>query len=406
MRAFTWARNFLRSERGNVMVMAAATMPLMVGAAAVGLDTIQLSIWKRQLQRMADSAALAGTRALNQSRSHTDAVTRDLQLNNQLTLLSAAVVQNGPATGPFAGNNRAVRVVLSAKRTLPFWQMFQGDSPTVTVEATGMIVSTGPFCLLTLEEGPVTAIDFGGNANVNLGCGVATNATGNPAIDAGGSASFTANPIIAMGGLNTSNSLFGNSTLIPYADKQQDPFANRTDPSTIVAPMNCSAAFVPGSGPGCYSSMNINQTLNLPAGTYYIKNGDANFGSSAKVTGNNVTLVFTGDGDQIGKFDMDGQAELTLKAPNNGPYADIVLFRDRDRLTTDELKINGGNTLDLVGAIYMPKTHLWINGNSTLASNCLQIVSQRITFRGSMDLQNNCTGGRNAPTLTYVRLVG
>jgi hypothetical protein len=55
----------------------------------------------------------------------------------------------------------------------------------------------------------------------------------------------------------------------------------------------------------------------------------------------------------------------------------------------------------------MPKTHLWINGNSELSSTCLQIVSQRITFKGNMNLTNSCdTKPGSMFELSYVRLVG
>jgi Flp pilus assembly protein TadG len=412
MRAFTWARQLLRSERGNVLAIGAAVMPLMIGAAAVGLDTFQYSLWKRQLQRTADSSALAGAHALAQNKDANAAVTRDLQINNQHTLLNAATIQNAPATGPYAGNNRAVRVVLNVQRALPFWRFFQGSSPVVTVEATAMVVKTGTFCLLTLEEGPVTAINFSGNASVDLDCGIATNSPGVPAIDAGGSSELHADPIMAVGGLDANNDYFGNSTILPFSDKQKDPFADRPDPSIATATMSCTGVAVPDPvthelSPGCYSGMSIDGPATLKPGTYYIKNGNANFGSHADVTGTGVTLVFTGDGDSIGTFDMNGQAKITLIAPTTGDYSDIAIFRDDDRLTMDTQHINGGNTIHIEGAIYMPKTHLWINGNSELASTCLQIVSQRITFKGNMNLTNSCsTKPGSMFELSVVRLVG
>jgi Flp pilus assembly protein TadG len=432
MRALTWARQLLRSERGNVLAIGAAVMPLMIGAAAVGLDTIQLSLWKRQLQRMADSAALAGAHSLVQRNTPSGqavaeaAVARDRELNDQLGLLTGyPIVQSAPAAGPYAGNAKAVRVILSAKRDLPFWRFFQGESPTVTVEATAAIVQTGSFCILTLEEGAVRAINFTGNANVNLGCGIATNSTAVPAIDAGGSSTLTANPIMARGGLDATNDYYGNSTLIPYSDKQQDPFADRPDPSTAANAMSCDDAFddrasvtldetVPGSASvnaTCFSSMTINRSITLPAGTYYIKNGNLNLGPHATVTGTGVTIIFTGDGDSIGKIEMNGQASMTLSAPETGPYRDIVIFRDDDRLTMDDMHLNGGNQLNLLGALYMPKTNIVINGNSSMTSTCLQIVSQRISFSGNMNLSNSLTDScRTKPgenfTLSQVRLVG
>jgi hypothetical protein len=381
-------------------------MPLMIGAAALGLDTIQLSLWKRQLQRMADSGAMAGAHALVQEKTARTAVLRDLTFNNQLTLSTPAVVENAPTAGAYVADTKAVRVILSAQRTLPFWQFFQGSSPTITVEATAAIVKSGTFCLMALEEAAVTAINFGGNATVNLGCGLAANSPGNPAIDASGSAELYANPLIAVGALDADNPYFGGATVMPFSDKQEDPFASRPDPSIAASAMDCSKAWVPGNGPGCYSSMDIDSTVTLPAGDYYIKNGDANFGSKANVTGTDVALIFTGDGDSIGKLEMNGQAQATLKGRLSGDYKGMVIVRDDDRLTMDTWMINGGNELNIEGAIYMPRTHVWINGNSELASECLQLVAQRLTFKGNMDLENNCSGGHGQMfEVKYVRLV-
>lgn len=412
MRALICAKKLLRNERGNVLAIGAAAMPLLIGAAAVGLDTFQYSLWKRQLQRIADSSALAGAHALSQARSPQAAVTRDLQLNNQHTLLNTPIVENAPGSGPFAGNNRAVRVVLDVQRTLPFWRFFQGSSPIVRVEATAAIVGTGVFCLITLEEEPVTAIIFSGNATVDLDCGIHTNSPAVPAIDAGGSAELHAEPIMAVGGLDANNDYFGTSVILPYSNKQKDPFGDRPDPSDLISGLPCSGIAVPDPvskklSPGCYSGMSIDSVATLDPGIYYIKNGNASFGSHARVTGEGVTIVFTGDGDSIGSFDMNGQAEITLKSPTTGPYADIAIFRDSDRLTMDEVKINGGNEINVEGAIYMPKTNLWINGNSELSSTCLQIVSQRITFKGNVNLTNGCTTRPGTMLeITDVRLVG
>src|SRR4029453_3717289 len=48
------------NERGNMVVIAAAALPMLVGAAGLATDTIQWALWKRQIQRAADSAAIAG----------------------------------------------------------------------------------------------------------------------------------------------------------------------------------------------------------------------------------------------------------------------------------------------------------------------------------------------------------
>ena len=56
-------KSLWRDRRGNALVIAAAALPLVLGSAGLASDTIQWALWKRQLQRAADSAALAGVYA-------------------------------------------------------------------------------------------------------------------------------------------------------------------------------------------------------------------------------------------------------------------------------------------------------------------------------------------------------
>src|SRR3954465_3143007 len=75
-----------KNKRGNTLAIAAACFPLFIGAAGLASDTIQWTLWKRQLQRAADSAAIAGVydRYHNNGGTTTTAaaVAHDLTLNN------------------------------------------------------------------------------------------------------------------------------------------------------------------------------------------------------------------------------------------------------------------------------------------------------------------------------------
>src|SRR5688500_17001154 len=195
MRALKWLRKLSRNERGNALIVCAATLPLVIGSAAIGVDTIQVSLAKRQLQRAADSAAIAGAYAKHAEQNVNTAVNHDLALNNDLTV-SSTVIQNAPAAGPYAGNQSAVRVILTAQRSVPFISFFTGSTMTVTTEATAMSVFAGQYCMVSLEDGNVAgAIDIGGNATVNLGCGMISNSTSTSAVTAGGSSSITSSPV-------------------------------------------------------------------------------------------------------------------------------------------------------------------------------------------------------------------
>src|SRR3954466_11833906 len=81
-------RKLLKDRRGNALAIACACMPLVIGAAGLATDTIAWTLWKRQLQRAADSAAFAGAYDRAASTNPTGATTntptavcRDLAVN-------------------------------------------------------------------------------------------------------------------------------------------------------------------------------------------------------------------------------------------------------------------------------------------------------------------------------------
>src|SRR5437762_5356851 len=78
-------RRLLKDRRGNALVIAAACLPLFIGAAGLATDTIQWTLWRRQLQRAADSAAISGVydreNAGGSTSNTANAVDHDLGLN-------------------------------------------------------------------------------------------------------------------------------------------------------------------------------------------------------------------------------------------------------------------------------------------------------------------------------------
>lgn len=57
-------RTLWSDARGNALMLTALALPVMIGAAGLGVHTMQLSHVKRELQREADSAAMAGAYSL------------------------------------------------------------------------------------------------------------------------------------------------------------------------------------------------------------------------------------------------------------------------------------------------------------------------------------------------------
>ena len=407
MRPLSWINRLLRDRRGNVLAITAASMPLILGGAAMAIDTIQLSVWKRQLQRAADSAAIAGAYAESQGVEADDAVHRDLDENVFPTLS----VPEEVVVGPVPGHQRAVRVSLTAQRTVPFMSFFTNTPNTITAEATAALVTEGEFCMISLFDGTSAGIDVSGNSTLSLGCGMKTTSKSDNAVIATGSSSVEASPVAAVGGIEGSNNFVGDTTIQPYAAAQTDPLGHLPDPP---AQTNCQDAVTvaPNSSqtlePGCYEGLTFKGTATLEPGTYYVT-GDVDFTSQANVTGEGVTIVLTGPGGEAGDLKINGQAAIDLSAPgadDGEPYPGVLFFRDR-RASTIEVKINGGADMAFEGALYFPTTDLFFAGNSGMEVQCMQVVGRILKFRGTTDITNECPedGAAQAFQQTIVRLV-
>jgi Flp pilus assembly protein TadG len=428
-------RKLLRDTSGNALAIGAAAMPLVIGGTGLAIDTLQITLAKRELQRAADSAAIAGAYAINQNQSSTgttrsgfasSAVTRDLQVNNDITLSAAPVVQNAPTSGSYAGDNNAVRVQLSANRSLSFLSFFNIAPARLNVEATAAIVREGNFCMLSLEDGNTPGVKVGGNATIDLGCGISSNSRAASAVQAEGSSSVRATPIMAVGGL-VSTSNFNNATMIPYAAVQADPFASLPNPAPTgcIDPPTIGPQDVVAVGPGfpgwnsaegsiCFNGLDVKGTLNFPfGGIVYINGGQLSFGAQAQVSGTNLVFVLTSvnatsNPASIATVDMNGGADLDITAPSTGPFARVAIYEDRRAPIGRSIRYNGNSGSTINGAMYFPNAYFEYNGNAQTAATCLQLVARRLDFRGNGTIRNNCTTAGPTPNFeaTYVRLVG
>lgn len=413
MRKVTPLKKLLSSDKGNVLVIGAASLPLLLGSAAFALDTIQIALFNRQLQRAADSSAIAGAYAVSQGKDAEGAVHADLDENHFPDLSEAEQV----AVGPSHGFPRTVSVRLTAERLLPFMSIFN-DTPTVlSADATAALVDEGEFCVISLYDGYETGIDVNGTGDLTLGCGMKTNSKSDDAVTAGGNSSVTALPIAAVGGIDgESNNFVQPTTLQPYSAPQEDPLAWVPDPP----PQSCGGgggdALNLGLGlgplevqtltPGCYESLDIKGVATLLPGTYYINGGDVNIGAQAVVVGAGVTIVMTGPGGEAGDLKINAGAQLELAAPSSGDYSGVLFYRDR-RAEHSEVKVSGSADLFLSGALYFPTSDIEFVGHSGMDVRCLQLVGQRLKFRGSANITNECpeNSGAAAFRQTVVRLV-
>jgi Flp pilus assembly protein TadG len=394
-------RRFQQNESGNVMAICAALMPLLMGSAALAVDATQIALWKRQLQRAVDSAAIAGAYTLTQNGTNDQvetAVDDDLDENPHPPIADQTVI-----IAPAAGFQQTVRVALTSQRTLPFASIFTNTPTTIAADATAAIVTAGDYCMVSLYSGPDTGIDISGNATVTLGCGMIANSRSSQAVTASGSSSVTASPVGAVGGLDGRTQNFeGETVLLPYSAPQADPYGYLPDPEKP-AGKDCTGNAPIGEvipGGSCYASWNVGsgETLLLGPGTHYIYGGDSTFHGTVKTVPVNgvegATVILTGPSGKAGDIKTNAQASIQIKPSTDGTYKGVTFYRDR-RADFVEIKMNGGSDAVYTGGYYFPSADLWFNGNANITSNCLQMVAQKLTFRGTFDLANTCADGPN-----------
>jgi hypothetical protein len=447
-------RRLLKDRRGSALAIACACMPLVIGAAGLATDTIEWTLWKRQLQRAADSAAFAGVydraNATGATTNTSSAVCRDLSVNlhTWMNLLATSPCTGGPGSyttlsypSDTAYVTNQVTVALKIQQSLPFSSMFMSAAPVITATATaGSVTAGGNPCALALNTSG-TAIDNSGNATVDAPtCIFYSDSASSNSAAAGGSSSITAKAVAGVGGIASSNNWIVNQYL-PYSPPLPDPFASITpDPSdmhcavssstnnrgeTTLTPLSLSDGNdittmrdASGNQANCFTSLSVgsNRSLSIPdsyTGPIYINGGDVNLQGALSCAACTIVLTnqSTDPNATIGTFSTNAQATNNITAPTSGTYKGIAVYQDR-RATGNIDRINGGSGNVISGVVYFPKDTLWINGTGTAVSLCSMFVANNIKFNGTSSIaissanDVSCSGS-NLPngTITVVRLV-
>ena len=408
----SFVKRLWRDPRGNVLAIVGAAIPLVVGSAGLATDTIQWVTWKRELQRAADSAAYAGVYAKAQGAATANAaVTNDLTKHQStgIVLVSGYPQIAYPTSGSW---NNGVQVTLAVQKRLGFSSLFISAAPTITATATAAMVDDGDFCIVALEDTTTAGITIGGSADVNMGCGVISNSINvDESIDTNGNAyHLGASPVAGSGGLPSASLLSHGATNVqPYHMPQIDPYAGMFDmgiPANVTCRTNINSTGArDGSGnlnPGCYNNFNPgNGTTNLNPGVYYLNNTGLSINGNTTITGNGVTLIFTGTNP--GSVSINGNSVINLTAPNASNcgvfggidscnFQKMLMMQSNNATLGNSNTINGNNGAGMDGAIYFPRAQMNFTGSSSAVTKCAMIVARRVDFQGNNAIQNNTTG--------------
>jgi hypothetical protein len=174
-----------------------------------------------------------------------------------------------------------------------------------------------------------------------------------------------------------------------------------------------------GNAANCFSSLSVgsNNTLVLPAGTYYINGGDAFIQGNLTCTGCTIVLTNKTAASPIGSFKVNASSNINITAPTTvgDPFRGIAVFQDR-RATDSSPgnKINGNSNSKITGVLYFPSQELDYNGTGTTTSVCTMFIGRRLKFSGNSTTSNkfkkisDCTAEglpNGGGTVRIIRLV-
>lgn len=426
-------RKLIKDRRGNALAIACAAMPLVVGAAGLATDTIQWTLWKRQLQRAADSAAIAGVYDRSSSSGATTTVPATVQHDTDLNLHTWMGLKSGYPIVAYPTDTAVmqyqVKVTLAVQQKLPFSSLFVSTAPTIIANATAASVPAGGDACINARETSAskTGVNITGNAGIYMpDCVIYSNSPSTNSAAAGGSSNVTAEAVAGVGGIQESNN-WHVEAYRPYSPPIDDPFA-KVEPDP--AQMKCVSAELDektdiaaaiADGTNCWSSMKVgaNKTLNLPSnypGPIYINGGDVTLQGDFKCTG--CTIVITNQdplSTTIGQLKVNADAKVNMTAPTTGTFKGIAIYQDRR--ATDKSpgnNINGNSGSIIQGALYFPKQQLDYNGTGTTDAVCTMFVARRVNFSGNSTTTNkfkklsDCSayGLPSGGATRMVRLVG
>jgi Flp pilus assembly protein TadG len=422
-----------KDRRGNVLAMVGAGLPMLVGAAGLATDTINWALWKRELQRAADSGAIAGVYDRLSNAGKTDntetAVCTDLDINNHTIAgeKCAGVLSKKVEFPADSGDNvNQVRVTLTVQRALPFSSLFMKTAPTITASATAASVpGPGEFCVIALDKSAsAIGLDIGGSTTVDLGTCSVIALSAHPsqaAKNTGDASTFIAKTLATVGGVQYSNSdKWKVGSYEPGTPPIDDPYEDLPTPTSSDCdvtrtvdkkdfPIDWSAD--PADMTVCITGdVTIQGAAKLSkyGATYVLNGGNLTMnstGSSLACEICSIILTNFSDRTATGNIQLTG-GTLDISAPtaDGHTYKGIAIYQDR--LAKDDGKkgqnhVNGNDEGSVTGVIYTPNRSLLYNGGGTLKEgSCMQIIGKRLEFTGNskIKLSSTCGGGMNPIT--------
>ncbi|HJR20597.1 MAG TPA: TadE/TadG family type IV pilus assembly protein [Dongiaceae bacterium] len=412
-------RRIARDQRGATAITTALVSVVLIGFVGLGTEVGMWYSERRAMQTASDAAAMGGAfKIYKDSQNVTlsavqSAAKKDSKLNGFEDLVEnvTVTVNRPPMAGENVGDDDAVETIVTKKRATMLSSFFLGNEVDIKVRSVATVKVVNVYCVMALSPSDDAALFFGGTADVLLkNCGIIVNSDhADGAMTATGASVVGATYADVVGGIDQSNNAsldFGDvNTGVDPAD---DPYANLDVPTGSGCDydgvqINSNQSMTLSPGRYC-NGLKILGTAHLEAGEYVIVGGQFDVGGQAHVTNDpeGVTIFLTGSGTDYATVDIMGGADIKITATTEGQYMGMAFFQDRNAPVINSgspNNFNGGSTMQITGAIYIPRQMLTFKGGNNTTGTCTRIVAYMISFTGESGLNTDCGFGWGTPTI-------
>lgn len=387
-----------RSENGQILVLAALALMLLLAFVALATDVGLLFRAKRNAQIAADAAAVAGALdwKYNGAVASAQAAGIAAATSNGITNgTDGAVVTISapPVDGPNAGSLGFVEAVVTQPNPTVLLRLFGHSSVDVAARAVAG-AGTTKGCIWALGK-TGTDIPITGSGGINVPtCGIYDNSSSARALTLTGSANINANSIGIVGGYSTVGSGAINIC---------NPTCTEAAPTTGMAPVASPITLTPPniptssatcSGSGCNFSCTGSTNCTVPPGTY----------TSITNTGSGTITLSSGNYVVTGSIQNTGSGGINLGSGNyiiNNCLCNTgsgLVTTGAGSYTMGTFKSTGSSSLHLGSGMYITTGSMSLTGSGDLTGSGVTFYTEgstTVTGSGNLNLTAPTSGSYN-----------
>lgn len=380
----------LRDESGSI----ALVFGLVIGLLTIlGVGAADISVWlnrKAELQKAADSAALAAARNIAVGALSPEGLRETVSGMIEAAIEADANVLSRRVES-IVGDD-VVRVTVEESRKSILIALLSQASLDLAVSAS-VRYTPGRICVIALEQRQSGAIDLSGEARATAnGCTVHSNSAHRFGVSAQERARLASSRYLCSGGGYAGGSSNYAGTRRTDCPAHDDPLAGRQPPPIgACTERNLRIRTSRTLDPGTYCGGIIVEgdvDLDLRPGVYVVRDGPLIARDGARLRGRHVGFYLTG---QNARFEFEPNTRLDLGAPRDGAMSGVLFWSDLDDRAERMSRISSNAANMLVGAIYLPRGTLIVDANAPVAdlSAWTAVIVRQLVMSGRPHLVIN-----------------